>query len=213
MTVAVLADEVLKSELLAKETAGDIHFVWADSLRSLLIIEADVYIDLLFDRDAQRIDRLKQLLPRPVLVNAVPWSTKTIGADFIRINAWPTLLQRPLTEVALPATVQEDVVKEIFTQLQWKYQIVPDIPGMITPRVLAAIINEAYYTLGAEVSTKQEIDIAMKLGTSYPYGPFEWSEKIGLAHIYRLLTTLSSKDGRYTVAPLLQEAAEVGSKK
>jgi 3-hydroxybutyryl-CoA dehydrogenase len=213
MIVAVLADEVLKKELLANKTAGDINFIWADSLRSLLIIEADVYIDLLFDMDAERIDRLKQLLPRPVLVNAVPWSTKTIGAGFIRINAWPTLLQRPVTEVALPATMQEATVQEIFTQLQWKYQLVPDIPGMITPRVLAAIINEAYYTLGAEVSTKPEIDTAMKLGTSYPYGPFEWSEKIGLAHIYRLLKELSSKDERYAIAPLLREEAEVGGRK
>jgi 3-hydroxybutyryl-CoA dehydrogenase len=30
-----------------------------------------------------------------------------------------------------------------------------------------------------EISTKAEIDIAMKLGTNYPYGPFEWSEKSG----------------------------------
>ncbi len=78
---------------------------------------------------------------------------------------------------------------------------------MITARVLAAIINEAYFTLGAQVSTREEIDIAMKLGTSYPYGPFEWSGKIGLKRIYELLNELSSVDGRYTPAPLLTQEA------
>jgi 3-hydroxybutyryl-CoA dehydrogenase len=79
---------------------------------------------------------------------------------------------------------------------------------MITARVLATIINEAYYTLGAQVSTREEIDIAMKLGTSYPYGPFEWAAKIGLARIYELLAELSRDDKRYVPAPLLaQEAA------
>ena len=70
------------------------------------------------------------------------------------------------------------------------------------------IINEAYYTLGAQVSTREEIDIAMKLGTSYPYGPFEWAAKIGLKRIYELLVELSKVDERYTPAPLL--AAEAG---
>jgi len=84
--------------------------------------------------------------------------------------------------------------------------LAPDIPGMITARVLATIINEAYYTLGAQVSSREEIDIAMKLGTSYPYGPFEWSDKIGLQRVYELLNELRSADARYMPAPALEKA-------
>ncbi len=62
------------------------------------------------------------------------------------------------------------------------------------------IVNEAYYALGEKVSTKAEIDIAMKLGTNYPLGPFEWSEQIGLQNIYSLLLKLSADDNRYLVA-------------
>src|ERR1700710_2457559 len=47
-------------------------------------------------------------------------------------------------------------------------------------RVVAMIINEAYYALDAGVSSKESIDLAMKLGTGYPYGPFEWADRIGL---------------------------------
>lgn len=206
MTVAILANELLKQELLAKLPA-DCTVVWVDSIRALTIAEADVYIDLLFEMDTERTQHLKKLLPMPVIVHAVSWPTKKIGADFIRINAWPGLLQRPVAEIAIPAVMAEATIQPLFEQLQWKYVLAPDITGMITARVLATIINEAYYTLGAQVSTREEIDIAMKLGTSYPYGPFEWSAKIGLKHIYELLTELSSVDKRYTPAPLLEEEA------
>jgi 3-hydroxybutyryl-CoA dehydrogenase len=209
MVIAILADDVQKQELLAKKFPGDVTVIWADSVRALTMVEADVFIDLLFEPDAERTAQLKKLLPQPVLVNSVPWVTKTIGAPFIRINGWPTLLQRPVIEIALPDAVQETDVKAVFDKLQWQYQVVPDIAGMITPRVLAMIINEAYYTLGAEVSSKQEIDIAMKLGTSYPYGPFEWSEKIGLQYVYTLLHELNNKDQRYAVAPLLKGEADM----
>jgi 3-hydroxybutyryl-CoA dehydrogenase len=207
MTVAILADELLKQELLAKKLPETITVVWADSVRSLTIAEADVYVDLLFESDVERTQHLKRLLPKPVIVNSVSYTTKKIGADFIRINAWPGMLQRSVIEVALPSTVNEAIVKDIFGQLQWNYVTAPDIAGMITARVLATIINEAYYTLGAQVSTREEIDIAMKLGTSYPYGPFEWSEKIGLKRIYDLLVELSKVDERYKPAPMLEEEA------
>lgn len=207
MELAILANDIQKQELLSRKFPAEVNVIWADTVKALSIIEADIYIDLLFELDTERTAQLKRLLPKPVIVNAVPWSTQKIKADFIRINGWPTMLQRTISEVALPAGVQESIVKNIFETLQWQCQVVPDIAGMITPRVLAMIINEAYYTLEAEVSSKEEIDIAMKLGTSYPYGPFEWSKKIGLQQVYVLLQELSSVDKRYTVAPLLQREA------
>lgn len=203
MIVAVLANEVLKKEWLAKGVSGEVELVWADSLRSLTMTEADAYFDLLFEIDAERSERLKQLLPKPVFVNAVAYTTKTIGYDFIRINAWPTFLQRNLTEIVLPSSVPEKTIAEIFQQLNWQYRKVPDIMGMITARIVAMIINEAFYTWGSAISTKEEIDIAMKLGANYPMGPFEWSEKIGLPAIHELLKELGRTDERYTLAPAL----------
>lgn len=203
MNIALLADDQLKQEFLAKPIAPGIEITWTDSLRALTMTEADVYIDLLFELDNERTARLRQVLPKPVLVNAVAYPTKAIGEDFIRINAWPTFLNRPLTELALPAGVKEASVADIFQQLDWPYKIVPDVPGMITPRILAMIINEAFFTWGSGVSSREEIDTAMKLGTNYPMGPFEWSEKIGLKNIYALLKELGRTDERYVIAPAL----------
>ena len=80
--------------------------------------------------------------------------------------------------------------------------------GFIAARIIAMIINEAYYALEENVSTKEQIDIAMKLGTNYPYGPFEWSEKIGIEKIYLLLEKLSVQNKRYTIAGSLKTTAE-----
>jgi 3-hydroxybutyryl-CoA dehydrogenase len=66
------------------------------------------------------------------------------------------------------------------------------------------IINEAFYALSDNVSSKQEIDVAMQLGTNYPFGPFEWADQIGVNNVLKLLDKLTETDRRYTPAPLLQ---------
>src|ERR1044072_1906633 len=76
MTVAILADELLKQELLAKKLPEAITVVWVDSVRSLTIADADVYVDLLFEPDVERTQHLKRLLPKPVIVNSVSYTTK-----------------------------------------------------------------------------------------------------------------------------------------
>ena len=48
----------------------------------------------------------------------------------------------------------------------------------------------------------------MKLGTNYPYGPFEWSKKIGVQNIASLLTGLSQTEKRYQPADLLLKEAK-----
>ena len=102
-----------------------------------------------------------------------------------------------------------DEVKEIFAAAGKQLIEVADKPGLAAARSISMIINEAYFALGEEVSTKAAIDTAMKLGTNYPYGPFEWAEKIGLKNIYQLLAVLHRTSKRYSPAPLLQKEATV----
>ncbi|NML19685.1 hypothetical protein HHL16_02315 [Pseudoflavitalea sp. G-6-1-2] len=208
MTIAILADDTLKQEWLQHQFPEGIETIWVDSVSSLRMIDADLYVDLLFRNDAERNEQLARLLPKPVIVNAVEHTIADIRQPFIRINGWPTLLKREIAEIVLPSSVTEDSVKSIFASLNWKYQLAPDVPGMITARVLAMIINEAYFTLGAEVSSREEIDIAMKLGTNYPMGPFEWSEQIGLHRVFALLQQLQTTDVRYAPAPALETAVD-----
>jgi len=78
---------------------------------------------------------------------------------------------------------------------------------MITPRVVCMIINEAFYTVQEGTATEGDIDQAMKLGTNYPHGPFEWCDKIGLNDVYETLEALyqDTHDERYKICSLLKQ--------
>lgn len=201
MVIAVLADETAQKELTAKGFPAGVELQWADSIRSLAMIEADIYFDLLFEFDAERISKLRRLLPRPVFVNSVLHTCADVGEGIGRINGWPTMIGRRVAEIAF--TTNEQQVADVFKKMDWLYTRSPDITGMLTPRIISAIINEAYFALGENVSTRDEIDTAMRLGTNYPYGPFEWADKIGLNNIRDLLLELSKTDARYAPAPLI----------
>ncbi len=204
MRLAVLSDESLKNEFLQKNIPSTVEIIWAEERDVFIKIDADAYMDLLFKKEPLRILLLKTLLPKPVFINAVTQTISEIGLPFIRINAWPGFLSRDITEVAIAVQAQEKSVETVFKALGWGYRIVPDKIGMISPRVVAMIINEAYFALDEQVSTKAEIDTAMKLGTNYPFGPFEWGEKIGLEKIRALLSKLSIFDDRYMLADGLE---------
>ena len=204
MKIAVLANRLLKEEMQQKTFDAEVRFAWAESVDGLLgIADADAYFDLDFAPDNNRIYQLGTLLPRPVFINSVVHALSQINQPFIRINAWPGFLKRNICEAAVQGEAQKKLAEKIFRQMKWDYQFVPDVPGMVSAGIIAMIVNEAYYVLQDEVSTKKEIDIAMKLGTHYPFGPFEWSEKIGIKNIYELLNELSKTNTRYKISEAL----------
>jgi 3-hydroxybutyryl-CoA dehydrogenase len=208
MKIAVLANNVSKEEFLSKKIPSTVEIIMAESLSQLLFIKnADAYFDFEFIINDERIKQLNSFLPKPVFINSVINTLTEINQPFIRINAWPTFLKRNVCEIVADEN-QKIIAKEILDKLEWSFQFVPDIPGMISARIIAMIINEAYYTFEDDVSSKKEIDIAMKLGTNYPFGPFEWSEKIGLKNVYDLLLQLSKTDFRYTISKSLEKEIE-----
>ncbi|MCH8165234.1 MAG: hypothetical protein IH889_06460, partial [Planctomycetes bacterium] len=69
-------------------------------------------------------------------------------------------------------------------------------------RILAAIINEAGWAHRDGVASEADIDIAMKLGTNYLKGPFEWAEQISGPRVAALLAALNETvdDDRFSRA-------------
>jgi 3-hydroxybutyryl-CoA dehydrogenase len=206
MTIAAVANAAQKLEIGLKTFPSGVEWIWVDSVQELdRYPDADLFFDLDFVMEAGRIGQLSRLLPKPVIINSVLHTLTEIGQPFVRINGWPGLLQRSHSELAVADQEAGSVVGKLFEKLDWPYCIVPDIPGLISARILCMVINEAYYTLQDRVSTKEEIDTAMKLGTNYPFGPFEWSRKIGLSAIYLLLESLSRTDSRFRAAKALEQ--------
>jgi 3-hydroxybutyryl-CoA dehydrogenase len=211
MKIAVITDNALKEEWLAQGMQNSVLTEWLS--QPIAVEGADCYIDMLFQPDAERINKLQKLStgssgqPAIIIVNSVITTLNNLPENFIRINGWPTFLKRPVVESSSGRDDLKTTAGKIFDAFNKTVDWVPDLPGFITARVISMIINEAYFTLDEKVSSKKEIDIAMKLGTNYPYGPFEWSEKIGLKKVYELLITLSIHNSRYEPAALLKKEA------
>jgi 3-hydroxybutyryl-CoA dehydrogenase len=203
----VLANEILKEELLFSGIAKEADVVWINDFQEFHSHSADAVIDLLFENNEARIESLKRLSVKSIIINSVPNTLKEINAPFVRINGWHGFLKRPIIEASCDEINAKSETEKIFSLLNKKIEWIADEPGFVTARIISMIINEAYFSLEENVSTKQEIDIAMKLGTNYPYGPFEWSEKIGLKNIYSLLNKLSTINNRYQPSVLLKKEA------
>lgn len=202
MQVAVVASNEQWQELTGSRPA----ITWlrvAEATDFLQHPEADAYLNL---NTADMLSIYPELR-KPVLIHSVTSTLAELQAssNVCRINAWPGFLQRPVWEIA--GNIDDRMIA-IFRNIPIRLQVVKDEPGFIAARVIAMIINEAYLALEDGVSTRNEIDTAMKLGTNYPLGPFEWATRIGVANIYDLLKKLCKESTRYTPAALLINEAE-----
>lgn len=132
--------------------------------------------------------------------------------NVLRFNGLPTFFpENALIEVT-PADAPEKIRKaaeELFRMLDRNIQFVNEEVCFITPRIIAMIINEAFFCLQESVASPEDIDTAMLLGTNYPRGPIEWGSKMGYALVLDILDTLYNTyhQERYRCAVLLRQKA------
>ncbi len=175
----------------------------------------DLVFDFIIDEDPFQIDIYKNKVNRTVFLNTAKISLAELSnlaehalkGRVFGFNGLPTFLNQKLLETSLLDNKHESCLEEICKKLQVEYLLVDDRIGMVTPRVVCMIINEAYYTVQEGTASRDDIDKAMKLGTNYPYGPFEWCERIGIRHVYELLEVLyeDTHDERYKICSLMRK--------
>jgi len=215
MNILVIGEEANLKECQSKFT--DKHnYLFADTHEEAKqkLSKADVIFDFIIERESvQReiygghseafifLNTSRLSLGQLQTSSKQPISSTTFG-----FAGLPTFLDRKILEVSLFKPEQEPGLSRACKELGTPYQIVDDRVGLVTPRIICMIINEAYYTVQEGTASKEDIDLAMKLGTSYPYGPFEWCKKIGVRNIYELLSAIheDTKDERYKICPLLK---------
>lgn len=169
------------------------------------VIEADVYIDNVYEGNKTPFGNVTT---KPVLINTYTLYSESLNNNFFSFNGWITSIANKTIECSGTNDFFVTALQSVCLAANWQLFFFKDIVGLPTQRTIAMIVNEAYFALEANVSTKQDIDVAMKLGTNYPYGPFEWSKKIGLQEIYNLLNLLSTIDQKFTPCTLLKQEVE-----
>lgn len=86
--------------------------------------------------------------------------------------------------------------------------VIADAAGLIVARTVSMLANEAAEVVARGEASTTDVDVAMRLGTSYPFGPYEW----GVRHapeVVHVLDQLAAADpsGRYRPSPLLRRLA------
>ncbi|MFM0347875.1 3-hydroxyacyl-CoA dehydrogenase [Paraburkholderia sp. RL17-347-BIC-D] len=101
---------------------------------------------------------------------------------------------------------QRAVVHNLLEVAGRKPMEIADAPGMVVARTVAMLVNEAADAVQQGVCDEASADIAMKLGTNYPAGPFEWLGKLGVHAVCHILDRLDAvyRGERYRASLLLR---------
>jgi 3-hydroxybutyryl-CoA dehydrogenase len=201
MNIAILASDINFRDIAS--LSREITWKRADDFFGLMnILDADAYFNL----DENAWFENYEACNKPVFINSVAFTLKESQhrSNVIRLNGWNGFLNRSLWEVTGSLTSEHE---SIFKLLNITYTLVTDEPGFISARIISMIINEGFFAKAEKISTEDEIDIAMKLGTNYPKGPFEWMREIGIKNVFTLLNILSKTDSRYQPSELLIKEA------
>lgn len=217
MKILVIGEPTFVEEFKAKfnQAESDHQFSYHSDydFEASSLNEADVVFDYYLDESPENLEIYKEKEDLVVFAHAPKLSLaelstfyKDVHCRLMGFNGFPMLLNREYLEVSLNHSEDQGRLREICRDLGTKYLLVDDRVGMVTPRIIAMIINEAFYTVQEGTAQKTDIDQGMKLGTNYPYGPFEFCEMIGIKHVYELLEAIfeDTKDERYKICPMLK---------
>lgn len=214
MNIIAVGEAASYRELVEKFGEGHqyFHFTSAHDARRHLE-DADALFDFIIDEDPTQVEYYKDKKKPVIFLNTVKTTLAEIctpvegdiTATVVGFNGLPTFVNREMLEVSLHRESDKDRAVEFCKNLKSSFSIVKDQVGFVTPRIICMIINEAYLTAQDGTASRADIDLAMKLGTNYPFGPFEWTLRIGIKHVYEVLEALYrvTKDERYRVSDLL----------
>lgn len=215
MNILVIGEQQNLLECKAKFGDSHTYTLVAEHRDAEKFLQSDnVVFDFIIDEEPQQIeayfgkDTVAFLNTSKIsLGDLTQYVGSKISATLVGFNGLPTFLNRPLLEVALWRKEDKKLLELTCNKLATEFCVVDDRVGLVTPRIICMIINEAYFTVQEGTATREDIDMAMKLGTNYPYGPFEWCHRIGIRHVYELLFAVyeDTKDERYRICSLLKK--------
>jgi 3-hydroxybutyryl-CoA dehydrogenase len=206
MNIVVVGNDISLRECQAKfGEAHNYHRMDIVESTSHVPRQSEVIFDFHPDQTPERVALYCTIQNTTIFINTIFGTlsglviNQNTNASFVGFCGLPTFFNRTLLEITTANPEKNGLVNQTIAALQTDFKIVKDQVGMVTPRVVCMIINEAFEALQQGVASREDIDLAMRLGTNYPFGPFEWGERIGLENVKRLLNALekSTGDKRY----------------
>ena len=184
-----------------------------------------VAVDVIFETENLYLEKKRSTLlkieeitsEKTLILTSVLGVTATEAASWLAHSSrlvgyafFATIQKGDLIEIAPALQTDSSFIDQAIrclTEVTEEIEVVQDEVGLVYPRILAMIINEAVFALMERTASVDDIDIAMKKGTNYPLGPFEWADEIGLDDVYAVLSGLQGSLGeeRYRPASLLKK--------
>lgn len=163
-----------------------------------------------------------QFFPDIPILASTPHSTSSRlysvlnNPNIARVNLLPGFFPTMQTiEFAPSPTMSEDAcfhAEQFLNGIGLQVERIDDIVGFVAPRIVAMLANEAAFAVLEGVSSVEEIDAAMRLGTNYPHGPLAWADDIGIDVVLFMLDALHTeyRQERYRACRLLRKYAHLG---
>jgi 3-hydroxybutyryl-CoA dehydrogenase len=149
-------------------------------------------------------------LPVTEIASATKDPARVIGMHFM--NPVPLMKLVELVRGLRTSDETYNAARELTLKLGKTPAVAKDFPGFISNRVLMPMINEAIFCLMEGVSSKEDIDMVMKLGMAHPMGPLQLADYIGLDVCLAIMNVLHEgfADSKYRPCPLLKQMVQAG---
>ena len=228
LSVFIVGDDSLVAEYSEIASAFNYEVISSERIKNLKAIAQKAAIafelsNLDLDQKKRNLIALDKSLPETTAILTSSVNVSVLDQSqwimmkhrLVGIAALPTLIRNSLVEVSPAVHTNEsavEVARKFFTSIKKEIAVVQDRVGMVLPRILCQIINEAMFAVQQDAALPKDIDTAMRLGMNFPSGPIEWGERIGFKQVYAVLDALHTDLGeeRYRICPLLKEIAATG---
>ena len=102
---------------------------------------------------------------------------------------------------AVSDTAAESVARGVLAAMGRVGLKISDRPGLIVARTLAQIANAAADAALEQVADEAGVDAALRFGANYPFGPFDWADRLGRSVLVDLLDGIAAETGEAMYRP------------
>ena len=152
----------------------------------------------------------------PLVVSCASRSLASSGlAGACGFQLLPPVADSRLVELTrIPSTGDETAAaaERFFTALGLEREWVEDAPGLVSARIVCALVNEALFAIGEGVGSADDVDTGVTLGLNHPRGPVQRGRELGFEQVLATIDGLwdERREERYRAAPLLRRVVATG---